>query len=99
MTYEELIVFYFNNDCVIVPNPIITEVFDKNEGTFDDRIAVIVNTGNFIVGLFDENGNQQRVALEDLTEDIVKHYLNRVKLREKYKQANELIKEANSDFI
>ena len=99
MTYEELIVFYFNNDCVIVPNPIITEVFDRNEGTFNDRIAVIVNTGNYLVGLYDENGKEHSVVLEDLTEDIVKHYLNRVKLKEKYKQANELIKEANSDFI
>ena len=99
MTYEELIVFYFNNDCVIVPNPIITEVFDRNEGTFNDRIAIIVNTGNFVVGLFDENGKDHRVALENLTEDILKHYLNRVKLRNKYQQVNELIKEANSDFI
>jgi hypothetical protein len=99
MTYEELIVFYFNNDCVIAPNPIITEVFDRKSDTFNDRIAVIVNTGDFIVGLFDENGKDHRVALKDLTEDIVKHYLNRVKLKEKYQNANKLIKEANSDFI
>lgn len=99
MTYEELIVFYFNNDCVIAPNPIITEVFDRKSDTFNDRIAVIVNTGDFIVGLYDEEGKYHRAALKDLTEDIVKHYLNRVKLKEKYQQANELIKEANSDFI
>lgn len=99
MTYEELIVFYFNNDCVIAPNPIITEVFDRNTDTFNDRVAVIMNTGKFIVGLFDENGKDHRAALEDLTEDTVKHYLNRVKLKEKYQHANKLIKEANSDFI
>lgn len=99
MTYEELIVFYFNNDCVIAPNPIITEVFDRKTDTFNDRIAVIVNTGDFIVGLYDENGKDHRAALKDLTEDTVKHYLNRVKLKDKYQQANELIKEANSDFI
>lgn len=99
MTYEELIVFYFNNDCVIAPNPIITEVFDRKSDTFNDRIAVIVNTGDFIVGLYDEEGKDHRAALKDLTEDTVKHYLNRVKLKEKYQQANELIKEANSDFI
>lgn len=99
MTYEELIVFYFNNDCVIAPNPILTEVFDRRSDTFNDRVAVIMNTGKFIVGLFDENGKDHRAALEDLTEDTVKHYLNRVKLKEKYQHANELIKEANSDFI
>lgn len=99
MTYEELIVFYFNNDCVIAPNPIITEVFDRKSDTFNDRIAVIVNTGDFIVGMFDEEGKDHRAALKDLTEDTVKHYLNRVKLKEKYQKANELIKEANSDFI
>lgn len=99
MTYEELIVFYFNNDCVIAPNPIITEVFDRKADTFKDRIAVIMNTGDFIVCLFDEEGKDHRAALKDLTEDTVKHYLNRVKLREKYQNANKLIKEANSDFI
>ena len=99
MTYEELIVFYFNNDCVIAPNPIITEVFDRTSDTFNDRVAVIINTGKFIVGLYDENGKDHRAALEDLTEDTVEHYLNRVKLKEKYQHANKLIKEANSDFI
>lgn len=99
MTYEELIVFYFKNDCVIVPNPIITEVFDSKTDTFNDRVAFILNTGNFIVGLFDEEGKEHRATLNDLTEDTVKHYLNRVKLRGKYQQVNELIKEANSDFI
>ena len=67
MTYEELIVFYFNNDCVIAPNPIITEVFDRTSDTFNDRVAVIINTGKFIVGLYDENGKDHRAALEDLT--------------------------------
>ena len=99
MTYEELIVFYFKNDCVIAPNPILTEVFDRRSDTFNDRVAFILNTGNYIVGLFDENGKEHRANLKDLTEDIVEHYLNRVKLKEKYQQANELIKEANSDFI
>ena len=99
MTYEELIVFYFKNDCVIAPNPIITEVFDRTSDTFNDRVAVIINTGKFIVGLYDENGKDHRAALEDLTEDTVEHYLNRVKLKEKYQHANELIKKANSDFI
>lgn len=99
MTYEDLVIFYFNNDCVVVPNPIITEVFDRKEGTFDDRVAIILNTGNFIVGLFDEEGKEHREIMEDLTEDTVKHYLNRVKLKDKYQNANKLIKEANSDFI
>lgn len=99
MTYEELIVFYFKNDCVIAPNPILTEVFDRKADTFNDRVAFILNTGNFIVGLFDEEGKEHRANLKDLTEDIVEHYLNRVKLKEKYQHANELIKEANSDFI
>ena len=99
MTYEELIVFYFKNDCVIAPNPIITEVFDRTSDTFNDRVAVIINTGKFIVGLYDENGKDHRAALEDLTKDTVEHYFNRVKLKEKYQHANELIKKANSDFI
>lgn len=99
MTYKELMVFYYNNDCVVIPNPILTEVFDRKEGTINTKVAVIVNTGNYCVGLFDENGKNHNATLKDLTEDIVKHYLIRVKLKDKYQKENELIKEANSDFI
>lgn len=98
MTYEELIVFYFRNDCVVVPNQMITEVFDRKEGTFEDKVAVIVNAGKNVVGLFDEEGKNHNSTMEDLTEDMVKYYLNRVKLKEKYQEINKKLEEIKQDF-
>ena len=44
MTYEELIVYMFKRDCVIVPGSIVTEVFYNKTGSIDDKLAVIIKT-------------------------------------------------------
>lgn len=100
MTYEELIVFYFSRGCVIVPGPIVTEVFYNKQGSFDDQLAVIVNTGSVCYVAFYEGNNEVfRGTVDKITPGIVELYLNRVLLKEKYKVIDKKLEEIKQDFI
>lgn len=99
MTYEELIVFCFRRGCVIVPNQFLTEVFYNKKGSFDDQLAVIVKTDNQCVVAFYEGNNEvYRNDVDKLTPDIVEFYLNRVILKEKYKEIDKKLEEIKQDF-
>lgn len=99
MTYEELIVFYFRRGCVIVPNQFLTEVFYNKQGSFDDQIAIIVKTDNQCVVAFYEGNNEvYRNDVDKLTPGIVEVYLNRVILKEKYKEIDKKLEEIKQDF-
>ena len=99
MTYEELIVYMFKRDCVIVPGSIITEVFYNKPGSFDDKLAVIVKTDNLCLVAFYEGNNEVfKTNVDKLTPDIVEFYLNRVILKEKYKVIDKKLEEIKKDF-
>lgn len=100
MTYEELIVYYFRRGCVIVPGPIVTEVFYNKQGSFDDQLAVIVNTGSLcMVAFYEGNTEVFRSTIDKITPEIVELYLNRVLLKEKYKVIDKKLEEIKQDFI
>lgn len=99
MTYEELIVFYFRRDCLVVPGPVVTEVYGNKKSSFDDRVAVIVNSGKkCVVGLYEGDFETFRANIDDLTPDIVELYLNRVLLKEKYREVDRKLEEIKKDF-
>lgn len=99
MTYEELIVFCFRRGCVIVPGPFVTEVFYNKQGSFDDQIAVIVKTDNqCVIAFYEGNTEVYRNNVEQLTPEIVEFYLNRVILKEKYKEIDKKLEEIKQDF-
>ena len=99
MTYEELIVYFLRRGCVIVPGQFLTEVFYNKKGSFDDQLAVIVKTDEQCVVAFYE-GNQEvfKNNVDKLTPDIVEFYLNRVILKEKYKEIDKKLEEIKQDF-
>lgn len=99
MTYEELIVYFFRRGCVIVPGQIVTEVFYNKKGSFDDQIAVIVKTDKLCaVAIYEGNQEVFKNNVDKLTPDIVEFYLNRVILKEKYKEIDKKLEEIKQDF-
>lgn len=99
MTYEELIVYFFRRGCVIVPGQIVTEVFYNKKGSFDDQIAVIVKTDKLCaVAIYEGNQEVFKNNVDKLTPEIVEFYLNRVILKEKYKEIDKKLEEIKQDF-